>query len=229
MIRTPFIEFDFSGTSIYPTTEGAYLTISESYETIAQIELGLHHLDETDDFPSDVLYSRFRISDNTGTIWESESRFGSTILVEKMNDLSTPSSLIPFSSAEEDIINLFEGKNVLKGVRYSDDDRFYRSVLINEKIVSFKFHYTTITFDLAFHTNSSVGLTQLYVRLRENSLFSGSDDLGALYFTTYPFIGMNTAFYNSEEEWWQDNPIPAPTPFRKTAETHTPNKNVTYG
>jgi len=228
MIRTPFTEFDFSGTSTYPTAEGACLTITESYKTLAQIELGLHYIDESDDFPSDVLYSRFRIPDNMGMVWESESRFSSGILVEKMNDLSVPSSLSPFSSAEEEVINLFEGENVLKGVRYFDDDRFYRSIPINDKIVSFKFHYTTIIFDLAFYA-SNTGVTELYARLRENSLFSGGDDLGSFYFTTYPFVGMNTACYNSEEEWWQENPIPSPVPFRKTTEIHTPNRNVIYG
>ncbi len=144
-----------------------------------------------------------------------------------MNDLLIPSSLIPFSSAEDEVINALKGKDVLKGIHYSDDDRFYRAIPIGDKIISFKFHYTTITFDLAFYT-SDIGLTQLYVKLQENSLFSNGDDLGSFYFSTYPFIGMNTAFYNSESEWWQDNPTPSPTPFRKTSDRHAPNENVIY-
>ena len=148
MIRTPFIDYEFSGESHYPTTEGAVLTITESYETKGQIELGIYHRDESDDLPCDVLYSRFRIPDCNGVIWESESRFGSSTLVEKMQDLSIAASLIPFSAAEEDIIDLFSRENIPRGVRYSDDDRFYRAIPIDDTIVEFKFHYTTITFQL---------------------------------------------------------------------------------
>ncbi len=229
MIRTPFKDFDFSDKSSYPTTEGGFLTITESYETVGQIELGIHHIDESDDLPNDILYTRFRVPDHEGVIWESESRFGSGVLVEKMNDLYIPSHLIPYSSADEEVISALEGSEVLKGIRYSSDDRFYRTIALNDKIISFSFHYTTITFDLAYHTDDLVDLTRLYVRLCENSLFVEGDDLGSFYFVTYPFIGMNTAFYNSGEEWWQENPIPSPAPFRRTADTYSPNKNVEYG
>jgi hypothetical protein len=228
MIRTPFEDFDFSGKSIYPTTDEGFLTINESYQTVAQIELGIHYSDQSDDLPSDVLYTRFRVPDRDGIVWESESRFGSGILIEKMNDLSIPSQLNPYSYAEQDALAALEGKEVLRGIRYSSDDRFYRSVAIGERIIEFKFHYTMITFELAFYTHD-VNHTQLYVKLCENSLFSNGDDLGAFYFATYPFLGMNTAFYNSENEWWQDNPIPSPAPFRRTSEHHSQNQNVRYG
>lgn len=103
MIQSPFKDFDFSDKSSYPTTEGGFLTITESYKTLGQIELGIHHTDESEDLPSDILYTRFRVPDHEGVIWESESRFGSGVLVEKMNDLSIPSHLLLLSLYDDHI------------------------------------------------------------------------------------------------------------------------------
>ena len=231
MIQTPYSEIEWSGTSTFQTVDDGVLTISESYEMLAQIELGLHHQDESDELPSDIMYSRFRVPDSSGVVWECESRFDASILIEKMVDLSRCcSDVVPLSKAEDCVSHAFGTSEVLSGVRTSSDDRFYRRLACDGKILEFQFKYTTLTFDLAFHTEDEGYLPTLYVKLQEGSLMDlDGAALGALCYETVPFMGDNCAYYNSENEFWQQNLVPSPLIFAKTSDNHAPNPNVQSG
>lgn len=227
MIHTSLQSFDFSSTTRYPTDQGGVLTFNESFEIEGQISLGVHAQDESDDLPMDILFTRFRVADSEGAVWEAESRFSSEHLVLLMQEAVTPSFLQPFAQAEASVQKLFaSGGKVLKNIRFSSDDRFYRPLFLGDKVENIIFKYTTISFDLAFHDDGI--LERLYCRIHPNSLFKDGNDLGSFVFETSPFIGPNTAAYNEDEEIWQTNPLPAAIVFKKTADTTTPNPDVIW-
>jgi hypothetical protein len=224
MIHTPFREFEFSSTTRFPTDQGSILEFNES-DVVAQISLGFHHRDESDDFPNDILLTRFRVADCLGAIWEYQSHFRSDYIVGLIQGLLEPMVLIPFGDVGQGVKDAFDGPNVLRDVRFSSDDRFYRAMIVGAEVIEIPFHYTTISFDIAI-IEDEIHRSRLCVRINENSLFKNGDDVGALIFVTAPFIGPNTAAFNQENDWWQANPIPAPAVFRKTADLNTPNPKV---
>jgi hypothetical protein len=224
MIYTPFREFEFSSTTRFPTDQGSILEFNES-DVFAQISLGLHHRDESDDLPNDILLTRFRVADCHGVIWEYQSHFRSDYIVGLIQGLLEPMVLIPFGDVGQRIKDAFDGPDVLRDVRFSSDDRFYRTLIVGSEVIEIPFHYTTISFDITI-IEDEIHRSRLCVRINENSLFKNGDDVGALIFVTAPFIGPNTAAFNLENDWWQANPIPTPVVFRKTEDLNTPNPKV---
>jgi len=224
MIHTPFKEFEFSSTTRFPTDQGSILEFNES-DVVAQISLGFHFRDEPDDLPNDILFTRFRVADCLGVIWEYESQFRSDYIVGLIQGLLEPMVLIPFLDVGQSVKTAFDGADVLRDVRFSSDDRFYRTLTVGAEVIEIPFHYTTISFDIAV-IEDEIRRSQLCIRINENSLFKNGDDIGALIFVTEPFVGPNTAAFNVENDWWQANPIPAPVVFRKTLERTTPNPKI---
>jgi hypothetical protein len=224
MIHTPFREFEFSSTTRFPTDQGSVLEFNES-DVVAQISLGFHHRDESDDLPDDILTTRFRVADCLGVIWEYQSYFRSDYIVGLIRGLLEPMVLIPFDDVGQAVKTAFDGQDVLRDVRFSSDDRFYRTLTVGTEVIEIPFHYTTISFDITI-IEDEIRRSRLFVRINENSLFKNGDDIGALIFVTEPFVGPNTAAFNVENDWWQANPIPAPVVFRKTADLTTPNPQV---
>ena len=224
MIHTPFREFEFSSTTRFPTDQGSILEFNES-DVVAQISLGFHHRDESDDLPDDILTTRFRVADCLGFIWEYQSYFRSDYIVGLIRGLLEPMVLIPFDDVGQAVKTAFDGQNVLRDVRFSSDDRFYRTLTVGTEVIEIPFHYTTISFDITI-IEDEIRRSRLFVRINKNSLFKNGDDIGALIFVTEPFVGPNTAAFNLENDWWQANPIPAPVVFRKTADLTTPNPQV---
>lgn len=225
MIHTPLKEFEFSSTTRFPTDQGSILEFNESDNVVAQISLGFHHRDESDDLPDDILLTRFRVADCLGVIWEYESHFRSDYIVGLIRSLLEPMVLIPFDNAEQAVKTAFDGPDVLRDVRFSSDDRFYRTLTVGTEVIEIPFHYTTISFDMVI-VEDEIQRSRLCVRINENSLFKNGDDIGAFLFETEPFVGPNTASFNLENDWWQANPIPAPVIFKKTTERTTPNPLV---
>lgn len=224
MIHTPFREFEFSSTTRFPTDQGSILEFNES-DVVAQISLAFHHRDESDDLPDDILTTRFRVADCLGVIWEYQSYFRSDYIVGLIRGLLEPMVLIPFDDVGQAVKAAFDGQEVLRDVRFSSDDRFYRTLTVGTEVIEIPFHYTTISFDITI-IEDEIRRSRLFVRINENSLFKNGDDIGALIFVTEPFVGPNTAAFNLENDWWQANPIPAPVVFRKTADLTTPNPQV---
>ena len=134
MIHTPFREFEFSSTTRFPTDQGSILEFNES-DVIAQISLGFHYRDESDDLPDDILTTRFRVADCLGVIWEFQSYFRSDYIVGLIRGLLEPMVLIPFGDVGQAVKAAFDGQDVLRDVRFSSDDRFYRTLTVGTEVI----------------------------------------------------------------------------------------------
>ena len=221
MIQTPYDSREFLGGQTFLTDCGGRLQILNDYSMPdAQIEMGVHFEGDPEEMESDVLYTKFRLPDKDGIVWEYESRFSVEVILDTMNNLAdSTSSLKKFADAPQAVADAFSEKSCLKGVTYCNDDRMYRHVLVGDSAKEINFHYSALSFDFCFLEISF--FTRLCVKI------SGLTEDDLLY-TTSPFVGPNTAFYSEDENSWVSHTIPAPVLFKKTNETAKSNIGVVY-
>jgi len=228
MIEALFDTIELFGDLSFPTSCGKQIHFTESLVK-ATLQIDIAHRDSDDESPIDVLGATLLIPDSDGVVWSVESRATTEFLVEKMVDISSlESSLIPASSAPDEIKNAFLSKS-LKNLRYSSDDRFYRQIILGSEIIQFPFQYTTVHFDVAF-LHSPIGITdpKITVHVREDSLFCDGESLDAFYYYVdwKGIFRSNTAIYSEDYGCWQDNPLPTPLVFEKTEKTWEANEDV---
>lgn len=181
--------------------------------------------------PTDVISADYQIADSTGRIWSTTSRFTAEALITHMIDISSVNQCFWFVEADAEILEAFQERTVLHDVRYSDDDRFYRKILIGDKIVEVQFHYSTISLDIAILQDNDIDYplsTKLIIKVNKNSLFSDGEDIGefAYFIELHHLLRHNTAVYSEDYQCWKDSPIPMPLFFQLTSEYTTPQDSI---
>jgi hypothetical protein len=198
-----------------------------------QLAFHFHFLDPSDESPVDVIACEFRIGDRDGKVWATTSRFTSELFVAHMFDasLTRPIGLFRTAEAGADFREAFQSHAAISGMRFSSDDRFYRTLLVGERVVEVQFRYTTITFDMAIVQDPEHPylLTALAIRVRSGSLMDTEfQDLGELGFfmsCTHP-LRNNTAASEDGNRFWGDNPMPGPLVFSPLEGVADPNETV---
>ena len=221
-----------NGTITYPTSDGRSIQfiLDDNYSFQYDFELSFHHRDRSEEvghLPTDVLEHRIWVPDSNGQLWTTATRFTSELFVQHIYNFASASAPYYFEQMNKSSQQKFEENLILDDIRYGDDDRIYRKLLLGHDLVTVKFHYTVMTFDVAFVQDElckSKGLpisSSLIVRLRENSLYDENyDPLPAIKFDIEPEIlfNHNTALFNHKEEYWSDSQLPIPLVFEPTDE-----------
>lgn len=125
---------------------------------------------------------------------------------------------------------LFENSLVMRGLRFSSDDRFYRSLWIPSQRVQVIFKYSTLSFDIAAKEDSDLR-TVLYARLSQGTDYDASLPLNEIQHTwelpalifelrwdaPQRMLYSNGAFMD-EYGSWVKSPMPKPLAFQLTDE-----------
>ncbi|MBL8794825.1 MAG: hypothetical protein JNM56_13030, partial [Planctomycetia bacterium] len=171
------------GTAHYPTTDGRSLEITEGL-LAGDLELRLEFRDPEKMQPTDALACEFHTADREGRVWTTTARFTAGIFITHMFDFGASRHMNLFRprDADEDYRRAFKQAVVLRRVRCSRDDRFYRTLLIGDQLVTTKFKYTRLTFDVAAIEDPNGHATQLAVKVRKGSLLDEDEieDVGEL-------------------------------------------------
>jgi len=208
----------------YPTDDGRRLSFGDE-EVQGRVHLRFDPRDESSDLPNDYLTAEFDVADSEGRVWSLNSRFPSEILLIHMMDLSSPSSAIAAMSDGD--IAAFDKDLLLKDVRFSSDDRFYRRFEAGTRMVDVQFYYTTISFDLAFCRNDRHPiLSTLKVRLNEDSLVDAEgESLGPLAFDlNWLYLFRHNIAPAGPGQ--SVSPFPLPMTFRSTGDRAEPQSGV---
>ena len=226
------------GTITYPTSDGRSIqfVLDDGYKLQYDFELSFHYRDTSGDLPTDVLEHRIWVPDANGQVWTTATRFTSELFIQHLYNFASALAPYYFEQTDESLQQMFEDNLILEEIHYGDDDRIYRKLLLGDELVTVKFHYTVMTFDVAFIEDQlckSKGLpmsTSLAVRLREDSLYDDrGDPLPAIKFEIEPEVLLkhNTALFNHKEEYWTDSQLPIPLVFEPTDEQfELPQSNV---
>ena len=224
-------ELELVGSIAFPTSNNRTLRFEQNPETNSAryaFELSVYYRDTANDLPDDVIAFQVWVADREGVVWTATCRFTPHLFTSRMVDFGEGDEPMPFEDASATVKDTFSLRLLLEGVRASSDDRFYRRILLGDRIYTVKFHYTCMTFDVAVFNEGNTPC--LAVRLREDSLFfDGAKSVPPLWFPVYPaeLWRWNVAIYDSEEEWWVDSSLPIPLVFELTDEQGEPQDGVT--
>jgi hypothetical protein len=220
------VSFYQEGAIDYPTADGRRLRITGEdvggvlairNETRVAAQAG----DEEDafaDLPSDVLAAELRLADSQGRLWATTSRFGADRLLARCIDLSysnTGAQREPRPKRGSKSRSVFDSPTTLSEVICSSDDRGYRYLTLDgEKVVSFKFEYMVLAFDVALVSEADE--PEVRVRLRQGCLFDmkTEEDLGGWIFPIHwqELFRCNT-HTPTPDGGWQENALPLPLTF----------------
>jgi hypothetical protein len=166
------VAFETGGTTFYPTDDGRRLEISEG-QIIGNISLRFEWRNPSEDLLTDALACDFRTADADGRVWRVTSRFTTELFVAHMLDISAMTGTGLFHPhADRGYQRAFKECLLLRDARFSSDDRFYRTLLIQQKPVDIQFRYTTIRFDVALlQMYLAPLLAKVAVRIRPGSLW----------------------------------------------------------
>ena len=216
----------------YPTSDGRQLRITHEHwrdKLHYQFELGFAHRDPSDELPTDAVECRFWLADVDGNLWTTRSRFTARLFVSSLVSFSSTSRLVTLDDLGADVANLFDSALLLEDARYSSDDRFYRQLVLGDAVLEVQFHYTSMSFDVAYVEETMSG-TALWIRLREGSLFIDGDPVPTICYQMRPHrLWSSNVGLPCEEDghvYWEDSYLPVPLVFELTDEVAEPNPRV---
>lgn len=217
---------------LHPTVDGRQLRFAWEHwrdKLHYRFELGFAYRDPDDELPTDAIECRFWLADADGRVWTTRSRFTAKLFVSNLVSFASTSLPTYLADLDEEVAALFDNALLLEGARYSSDDRFYRQLVLRDEVVNVQFHYTCMTFDVAFAEEAMIGVT-LWVRLRENSLFVDGDSIPTICFTMNPHrlwsANLGLPCEEDGHVYWEDSFLPVPLVFELTDETAGPNSRV---
>ncbi len=223
--------FETWGHCRYPTTDGRWLEIGP--ESLAgTLSLRYQFRDPADMLPTDAIACDFQTTDDEGRIWTTTSRFTTEVFITHMFDFSLRKSMNLFwpRKAEKEYKNAFKTRLLLRKANFSSDDRFYRTLLIEDQLIRTKFKYTRITFDVAVVQTKHPYLTKLAIKVRAGSLLDEEEieDVGEFgyYMSCLHLLQHNTGVFNEERGRWGDSPVPMPLVFDTKGKRGTLQANV---
>lgn len=225
------VAFETWGTTHYPTSDGRQLEITEGVLS-GEMKLGFELRDPEKSLPTDALACEFRTANREGQVWATTSRFTTAVFITHMFDFSASRHMNLFRprSADEAYQQAFKRAVLLRKARCSRDDRFYRTLLIDDELMVTKFKYTRITFDVAAVNDPGGFSTKLAVKILKGSLLDEEEieDIGELgyYVECQHLLRHNTGVFDPVRKYWRDNPISLPLVFSPTGKQARPQENV---
>lgn len=224
------VAFETWGTTHHSTSDGRQLEITEGVLS-GEMKLGFEFRDPEKMLPTDALACELRTADREGRVWTTTARFTAAVFITHMFDFgaSWHMNLFRPRDAEDDYQRAFKEAVVLRRVRCSRDDRFYRTLLIGDQLVTTKFKYTRIIFDVAAIEDPKGHSTLFAVKVRKGSLLDEDDeDFGELGYclSCQHLLRHNTGVFDVVRQYWRDNPLPLPLVFSPTGEQTTRQENV---
>ena len=129
-----------TGKCSYPTTDKRRLQMRSGFVT-GEMSFRFEYRRPGDDMATDVIACDFRFPDRDGRVWSTTTRFTAELFITHLFDASMLQSMNLLTPADGDseFSGAFEACPLLSGVRYSSDDRFYRTLLVGERIVNVPF------------------------------------------------------------------------------------------
>jgi hypothetical protein len=194
---------------------------------------------KTYDFPVDAVECRIWVADNDGCVWTAESSFTADFFVDELAFAFFENAREAYllDEAPERVQGLFNTSVLLEGVRFSSDDRFYRSFRFNGEWVQAIFKYSSLVFDVAVDESFS-DLPRLWARLRQAASYDpgralseirSTNELPGLVFelSSSPsrMLYSNGACI-TEGGSWMMSPIPKALVFELTDEKAPPQDTV---
>jgi hypothetical protein len=181
------------------------------------------------DLPTDVLAAELRLADSEGQVWAATARFSADRLLARWIDLSYANSGPQREpKPKRGSKSIFGSPAALGEVMCSSDDRSYRYITLDGKaVVSFKFEYTVMAFDLVLVSEDDEA--EVWVRLRPECLFDEKTrkDLGGWIFPIHwlELFRSNTRV-PAPGGGWQENALPLPLTFHRVDATGSPQAAV---
>lgn len=221
------MEFTFQGAGVtHPTTCGHILQFPDGSVT-GELVLRFASKDESDWLPRDFVALDLAVADEQGDEWVMEATFGADAFLSCMGNPQLMTRCFSVDeSKDEEIRKTFESRPILDAARFSSDDRSYRIVPVGEKTIEFLFKYTTLTFDVFWHT-SRFGDEDFLVCLRRNSIMLADGTLaGAIAFRIPPLHLLQFNAWTTRAEGREPLPFPKPLFFRKTGRKIEPQADV---
>lgn len=212
------VAFETWGTTHHPTTDGRQLEISEG-ELFGELTLSFEFRDPEKSLPTDALACELQIADREGHVWSTTARFTTKVFITHMFDFAASDHMPLFrpKNADDDFQQAFQGNTLLRKARFSSDDRFYRTLAIDKELVTTKFKYTQIKFDVAAVKGTHPSLTKLAVKVHKDSFRDEEDSksLGELgfYVSCQHLLRNNTGIFDPRGQRWRDGPLPLPLVF----------------
>jgi hypothetical protein len=214
--------YDAAEPERYPVSDGQVLEIGPG-EVAAQLELRYEHRSPSDDLPTDVLACDFRLADRDGRVWGTTARFTARLFADALFEVSAADperGLFRPSLAGRDYSRAFEDCPLLRQVRFSSDDRMYRSLWVGGQEIKTQYRYTTLVFDVAGACGpEAVRGRRLAVRVLDGCLYTevhgcyrSVGELG-YYLNCAGLWRHNTAVFSDEDEGWEHPWQPLPLSF----------------
>jgi len=215
------IAFETWGTTHYPTNDSRQLEITEGVLS-GEMKLDFEFRDPEKSLPTDALTCEFRTADREGQVWATTSRFTTAVFITHMFDFSASRHMNLFrpGNADDGYKQAFKRAVLLRKARCSRDDRFYRTLLLDDDLITTKFKYTRITFDVAAVEDPKGWSTVLAVKVHKGSLVDEEEieDIGELgyYVECQHLLRCNTGVFDPLRKYWRDSPLPMPLVFAPT-------------
>ena len=230
------------GSLDFPTTDGRKLRFDSQRGYKADYAYELKRLPaETDDFPIDGVALRIWVADDQGRVWSAVSQFTAEFFVDELGmcNFENVRDYYVFDKAPAEIQNLFQTSQVVEGIYFTSDDRFYRSLRVGTEWVQAIFKYTDLTFDVAVQIAPPFA-TKLFARLRQGSGYDPSLPLSEIRHTSElpelvfelggdaprRMLYANGAMHFPRGSWGM-GPLPQPIAFESTGEPGEPQATIT--
>lgn len=225
------VAFETWGTTHHPTSDGRQLEITEGVLS-GEMQLGFEFRDPEKSLPTDALACEFRTTDREGQVWATTSRFTTAVFLTHMFEFSAGRHMNLFRprNGDDEYQQAFKRSVLLRKARCSRDDRFYRTLLVDDELITTKFKYTRITFDVAVVNDPSGHSTKLAVKIHKGSLLDEEEieDIGELgyYVECQHLLRHNTGVLDPPRKYWRDSPLPLPLVFAPVAKRGLRQENV---
>lgn len=219
--------------------------------TLAELEVRVHAPGSEDHYDTAVLATDVAIADAQGEVWKATSLVTADIFVKHMVDLSSTRGATVFSvrdglSGYADWDAAFRDRPLLSGVVCVQDDRFYRTLLLQDyggpapvgrrpaSVIDLKFHYSIFRFDIAAmkpEPNQPAVDRDLAIRVNDGKSGEYLQDLnggsiGSFGFAmSWAYLLSNSA-YAVERGRWIEGDGPLPLVFHHTEDIAAPQPHV---
>jgi hypothetical protein len=217
--------YDTAEPEHYPVSDGQVLEIGPG-EVAGGLELRYEHRSPSNDLPTDVLACDFRLADRDGRVWGTTARFTARLFADALFEVSAADpagGLFRPSLGGREYSRAFEDCPLLREVRFSSDDRMYRTLWLGGQEIKTQYRYTTLVFDLAGVCEPEpVREARLAVRVLDHCLYTEAHgsyrSVGELGYY-FPCAGLwrnNTAVFSDEDQCWEARWQPLPLSFTST-------------
>jgi hypothetical protein len=221
------VRIQFSAAPLrYATSDGRQLCFDLAPGSLISVDVNFRRVQQPDwsrDAPESeawkwtVLAVDFDIADAAGQVWRLTSHVSADLFVRHMMDFSVGSILL-WNDADEEMRKRFQQNILLTEIRYGNDDRVGRQLVVGDHVASVVFHYTAISFDLAaFPLYDYAGCPpELLVRYNSaaspmwDSSVEDSQEIPDLLFSVRWEYLLDNHWYLNQRGTWSHSDFPIP-------------------